>query len=117
MSPVPSKITWATVRQLGLELPRAEEGTAYGSPALKVGGKWFAVIPTNRAAEPRSVAVRIAFRDRDELIAADPDAFYLKDHYVSSPCVLVRLDRIHRDALKDLLRMAWTFAGRKRSKQ
>jgi hypothetical protein len=115
MSRVPSKITWATVRQMGLELPRAEASTAYGSPALKVGGKWFAVVPTNRAAEPRSIAVRISFRDRDELIAADPETFYLKEHYVSSPCVLVRLDRVHRDALKDLLQMAWTFAGRKRS--
>ena len=114
MSLVPSKITWASVRQMGLELSGAEEGTAYGSPALKVRGKWFAVIPTNRSAEPRSVAFRISFRDRDELIAADPETFYLKDHYVSSPCVLVRLDRVHRDALKDLLLMAWTFAGRKR---
>src|ERR1051326_1603727 len=95
-------MTWATVRQLGLALPDAEAGTAYGSPALKVGGKWFPGVPTNRAAEPRSLAVRLPFRERDELIAADPEIFYLKDHYVSSPCVLVRLDRIHRDALKDL---------------
>ena len=107
-------ITWATVRQMGLKLPRTEAGTAYGSPALKVGGKWFAVIPTNKSAEPRSLAVSVAFHDRDELIAADPGAFYLKEHYVTYPCVLVRLDRIHRDALADLLGMAWKFVSAKR---
>jgi len=99
---------------MGLKLPDAEAGTAYGSPALKVGGKMFAVIPTNRSAEPRSLAVRISFRDRDELLAADPETFYLKEHYVNYPCVLVRLDRIHRDALADLLLMGWKFASPKR---
>jgi len=113
MALMPSRITWATVRQMGLKLPDVEVGTAYRSPALKVRGKWFAVIPTHRSAEPRSLAVSIPFHDRDELIAAEPDTFYLKEHYVSSQCVLIRLDRVHRDALKDLLLMAWTFARRK----
>jgi len=99
---------------MGLKLPDTAEGTAYGSPAVKVRGKMFAAIPTNRSAEPRSLAVRISFRDRDELLAADPETFYLKEHYVNYPCVLVRLDRIHRDALADLLLMAWQFASPKR---
>jgi hypothetical protein len=103
--------TFDTVREMGLALPRVEEGTAYGSPALKVGGQMFTCLPTNRSAEPDSLAVRIAFRDRDELLAADPAAFYLPEHYVNYPCVLVRLRRIHPDALRDLLRMAWTFVS------
>ena len=32
--------------------------------------------------------------------------YYLTDHYVNYPVVLVRLSRIHLDALKDLLGMA-----------
>ena len=71
----------------------------------------FAVVPTHRSAEPRSLAVRISFKDRDELLEADPDTFYIKEHYVNYPCVLVRLDRVHRDALADLLRMGWTFVS------
>lgn len=102
---------------MGLQLAGAEEGTAYGSPALKVRGKMFAVVPTHRSAEPRSLAVRIPFRDRDELVAADPETFYLKEHYVSSPCVLVRLDRIQRDALRDLLLMAWRFVAKPRARR
>ena len=100
------------MRQLGLRLAGAEAGTAYGSPALKVGGKMFAVVPTHRSAEPRSIAVRVAFKDRDELLDADPETFYVKEHYLDYPCVLVRLDRVHRDALADLLRMGWAFVKR-----
>jgi hypothetical protein len=55
--------------------------------------------------------VRIDFSQRDELIAGEPDVYYLTDHYVNYPSVLVRLGRVHRDALKDLLRMAWEFAS------
>jgi hypothetical protein len=54
--------------------------------------------------------------DDDELIAADPDTYYLKPHYEDHPCVLVRLSRIQPDALRDLLRMGWEFA-RSRAKR
>jgi len=53
--------------------------------------------------------VRIDLEHRAELIAAAPDVYYVTDHYINYPSVLVRLSRIHPDALRDLLRMAWTF--------
>ena len=52
---------------------------------------------------------RQAFDQRDELIAESPDTYYLTDHYVDYPVVLVRLPRVDRDALRDLLGMAWRF--------
>jgi len=100
---------FARVQNLGRSLPGSEQGTAYGSPALKIDGKMYACVPTNKAAEPNSLVVRVSFVHRDELLAADPDIYYLKDHYVNYPCVLVRLARIHDDALQDLLRMAYEF--------
>lgn len=117
------RITFDTVRELGLVLPDVEEGTTYGTPALKVRGQMFACIPNHKSAEPDSLAVRISFADRDELLAAEPATYYLKEHYVNYPCVLVRLARIRRDALKDLLLMGWRFvsasgkqrAGRRRA--
>jgi hypothetical protein len=45
------------------------------------------------------------------LIAANPDTYYLTDHYVNYPVVLVRLSRVHPDALRDLLLMAWRFVS------
>ena len=105
------KITFDTVREIGLALPDVEEGSTYGSPALKVSGKMFACVPSHRSAEPGSLAIRLDFDQRDELIAADPDTYYLKEHYVAYPCVLVRLTRVREDALRDLLRMAWRFVS------
>ena len=50
-----------------------------------------------------------------ELIDAEPDVYYVTDHYANFPSVLVRLSRIHRDALRDLLAMAWQTASAKRA--
>jgi len=107
------KPTWATVEKYGLALPDVEAGTAYGSPALKIRGTMFACIPTNKAAEKNSVVVRLDFAQRDELIAAQPDVYYLKQHYVNYPCVLARLGKIHPDALRDLVGMAWRYVNAK----
>ena len=108
-----STINFDTVRVIGLALPGVEESTAYGSPALKVHGKLLACVPSNRSAEPGSLVVRVDFDDRDELLAADPDTYYVTDHYVGYNAVLVRLSRVNSDALRDLLGMAHKFVTRK----
>jgi len=104
-----SGITFDTVRKIGLALPGVEESTAYGSPALKVRGKLLACVPTNRSAEPGSLAVRVSLDDRAELLAADPDVYYVTDHYLNYTAVLVRLSRVTPDILRDLLGMAHKF--------
>jgi hypothetical protein len=106
-----SKITFETVRKIGLTLPGVEG--ADGVPALKVHGKLLAWVPTNRSAEPASIAVRVDSEDRAELIAAAPEVYYVTDHYVAYDTVLVRLSRIDRDVLRDLLGMAHKFVNRK----
>jgi hypothetical protein len=113
------KIMFETARDIGRALPDVEEGTAYGSRALKVRGRMLAVVPTHRSAEPNSLIIHLGFEQRDELLAADPDTYYLKDHYRNYPVILVRLSRVSHDALRDLLLMAWreVSAGGKRSVQ
>lgn len=98
-------------REIALSLPGVELSTAWGSPALKVRGQWLAVVPTHKSAEPNSLAVRVDFERRKELLESAPDVYYLKEHYVGYPTVLVRLARIERDALEGLLRMAWQAAS------
>ena len=98
---------------MALELPEVEESTTYGSPALKIRGQLLACIPIHKSAEPDSLAVRIDFDRRADLMAVAPDIYYLTDHYVSYPVVLVRLSRIHSDALSDLLDEAWRFVSTK----
>jgi hypothetical protein len=106
-------INFDTVRDIGLALPGVEESTAYGSPALKVHGKLLACVPANRSAEPASLVVRVDFDDRAELLAADPDVYYVTDHYVGYSAVLVRLSRVQPEVLRDLLGMAHKFVTRK----
>jgi hypothetical protein len=108
-------IGFDTVRKLARQLGDVEESTIHGVPSLKVRGKLLTCIPVHKSAEPRSLAVRIDFDHRAELIAAAPDVYYVTDHYVNYPTVLVRLSRIQPDALKDLLGMAWSFVTVKSS--
>lgn len=101
------------VCRLAAALPGATRGATYGSPALKVDGRMFACVAIHRSAEPGTLAVRVAMADRDELVASDPQTFYLTPHYAPHPVVLVRLSRVHDDALRDLLGMGWRFTAKK----
>jgi hypothetical protein len=105
----PRKLTFEDVRAIGRTLPGVDEGTAYGSPALTTNGKMFACVPTNKQAEPNSLMVRVSMPDREEMLAAAPEVYYLKPHYEPYPAILVRLSRIRRDALTDLLAMSVRF--------
>jgi hypothetical protein len=107
-----TKTTFDSVREIALAIPGVQEGTAYGSPAFKVDGKMFACVAVNRSAEPNTLVIRMDFEQRDELIAAEPKTYYLADHYVDYPCVLVRLARVRQDALRDLLLMGWRFVSK-----
>jgi hypothetical protein len=111
--PMPGRtIDFDTVLKIGLALPGVAESTAYGSPALKVRGKLLACIAVHRSAEPGSLAVCVDFEDRDELLATDPDVYYVTDHYVGYNSVLVRLSRVNLEVLRDLLGIAYKFVTR-----
>ena len=96
-------------------LPDVEQSTAWGAASLKAGGKLLACQAIHRSAEPDSIVVKIPMDQRAELIAAQPDVYYITEHYVNYPSVLVRLPRIHKDALRDLLGMAWQFAHERKA--
>jgi hypothetical protein len=103
-------MTIATAIKMGATLPDVEQTTTWGAPALKARGRMMACQAINKQAEPNTLVVCMSISERDELIAADPNTYYLKPHYENYPCVLVRLSRIQPDALRDLLRMGWEFA-------
>jgi hypothetical protein len=95
------------VRELGLALPRAKESRYFRLPALKVDGEVFVVQTGHRSADPNSISVPVGLKRRDRLIASNPLVFYLKPHYEPYPVVLVRLDCIDRDELRQLLHSAY----------
>ena len=106
----PKQVTYETVRQIALAFPYVEEGTSYGTPALKVKGKLF----VRQREAPDSLVVMMPFDQREELMAADPETYYITDHYRDYECMLVRLSKVHPDALPELLQTAYRFASPKK---
>src|SRR4051812_29931721 len=95
------------VRAAGLALPGVEVATKYdGSPMLKVGGSFMAGLARHRSADPATLVVRAEVETRESLLADAPDPYYVTDYYRRHPVVLVRLSRIDRDALRDLLSLS-----------
>jgi hypothetical protein len=95
------------VRAAALALPDVEAATKYdGSPVLKAGGCFMAGLAM-RSAEPETLVVRIDLEERDGLLEDAPDIYYLTDYHRPHPVVLVRLRRIDRNALRDLLAVSW----------
>jgi hypothetical protein len=111
-------IDFDAVREIALALPDVKERTIHGAPSLQARGRLLTCPALHSSVEPNSLMVRIDFDRRAELMKAEPDVYYLTNHYVNHPTVLVRLSRIDRTALKDLLDYAWRFvsSGTKASK-
>jgi hypothetical protein len=100
----------ARVRAIALKLPDVEEGTTFGFPAFKIGGKlllaWF---PKKKEVEPGSLGVRMSILERDFRIAAEPDVYYVTPHYQGYTSVLARPDKMTDAALKELLASGYEF--------
>jgi hypothetical protein len=96
-----------TVRALALALPGVEEGTSYGTPGWKAKGKLMARLKE----DGETLVVRIEPEARDLLMRSEPETFFVTDHYVGHPWVLVSLPRVERAALATLLEEAWRLVA------
>ena len=102
--------SWADVVAIGTELPEVEESTWYRTPALKVKGKGFLRLKEDGA----SLAVPVLdLEDKEALLRADPGVFFTTPHYDGYAYVLVRLDRIGREQLAELVEDAWRLRAPK----
>ena len=85
-------------------LPGIERSTSYGTPALKVKGKFLARLRTEAEGW---LAIRCDFVEREMLLQAAPHIFHLTPHYQNYPAILIDLERIEPDALLDIVEKAW----------
>jgi len=107
-------VTFKQALKIAQSLGNVEESTSYGTAAIKIGGKLIARLKE----DGDSLVVGTTFEERAEMMAADPETYYITDHYLNAPWVLVRLSRVHPDALRDLLGGALKLAllaGRSKS--
>jgi hypothetical protein len=97
-------MNWRQLCKLGLELPEVEEGTWYGTPALKVRGKGFVRLKE----DGQSVVFLLDdVDDQDFLIAERPDVYFITDHYRGYASVLARLSKLRVPECRIRLEQAW----------
>ena len=97
------------VRTIGTALPNVKDASGRLGVALKFKGRLLACTAINKSAEPDSLMVSIGRTRRAALLAENPDVYYLTKHYAPYPAILVRLSKIRRAALKDLLSESWEY--------
>jgi len=101
--------SWSEVCELALRLPGVERGTSYGTPSLHVRKKFLARLKE----DGETLAIRVELSDRDVLIELDPAAFYVTDHYLAHPAMLVRLKQVRLAMLERLIEQAWRMQAPK----
>jgi hypothetical protein len=86
------------------------EGTSYRTPAFRVGKKFFFRLREDGA----TLAIRIDFDTREALMQANPEAFFITEHYRGYPAMCVRLAAVRRAELESLLEQSWRQVAPKR---
>jgi hypothetical protein len=103
-------VSFDEVREMAMALPGAEEGTSYGMPAFIVRGKRFCRLHE----DGDSLVLMINVFERPYLLEAEPDAFYVTDHYRPYPAVLARLSVVDRETLREKLEDSWRIRAPKK---
>ena len=120
--------SWDDVRRIALELPETSERPAYGSAAWRVRDKlfvWERPLRQTELAElgdaaPDGPILGARVEDlvaKEALIADEPDLYFTTAHFDGYPSVLVRLQRIGAEDLRELIAEAWLARAPKRLAQ
>ncbi|VIO80745.1 MmcQ/YjbR family DNA-binding protein [Bradyrhizobium ivorense] len=108
-------MTFDDIRTLALTWPEVEDGTSYGTPALKVRKKLLVRL---REDGDSLVMPGVPPDERDMLVERQPGVFYFTDHYRDYPTVLIRLSKAKRASVEPLLRRHWrTLASKQAVKE
>ena len=116
---------WDEVKRLATAMPEVTEHEARGLRQWKVKGKLFVwERPLRRAdfealgeAAPDGpiLGARVEHEvAKQALLADDPDVFFTTPHFDGYPIVLVQLDRISSEGLREVVTEAWLVRAPKR---
>lgn len=117
--------TWADVERLALALPETAEGSSRGLRHWQVKGKTFVWDRPLRntdfealgEAAPEGPILGARVEDlgaKEALLADDPGVYFTTPHFDGYRAVLVRLERIGTDELRELVVEAWLARAPKR---
>ena len=117
--------TWDDVSRLALALPEAVQLTDTNGFKWEVHGKHFAWERPLRkrdldelgdsAPDGPILGVRVAeLVDKQGLIGSNPEAFFTIEHFANYPAVLVLLEKVSLEQLREVLTDAWLCRAPKR---
>lgn len=105
-------MTFDELCEIALAFPGVARSTSYGTPSLKVGSKFLL-----REREPGIIALqRPSMDERDMLLEADPDLFFITDHYRDYPYVLIRLENLAPEHFRSLFASIWREKATRRQR-
>jgi hypothetical protein len=117
--------TWDDVRRIALALPETSEGISRDLRQWRVKDKGFVWERPLRKADFEALGdaapdgpvlgARVEHLvAKEALLADDPDVYFTTPHFDGYPAILVRLDRIEPDDLRELVVEAWLARAPKR---
>jgi hypothetical protein len=120
--------TWDDVRRIALGLPETNEQTTRGNAFWRVRDKGFVWERPLRQSDLRALGdaaptgpilgARVEHLvAKEALLADDPGVYFTTPHFDGYPAVLVRLDRIGADELREVIIEAWLARAPKRLAQ
>jgi hypothetical protein len=105
-------MTFDDVRKLALAWPEVEDGSSYGTPALKVRKKMLVRLKEDGDS---LVMPSVPEDERAMLVETQPKMFYFTDHYRDYPTVLIRLSKAKRAIVEPFLRRRWRELASKKA--
>jgi hypothetical protein len=89
------------LRQTVEQLPGVTEKLCFETPAFYVNDKLFARLKED------GETLAINTEEREKWMEADPETFFITDHYLKSKYMLINLSSVKQTTLKVLLTRAW----------
>jgi hypothetical protein len=105
-------MTFDDIRKLALAWPEVEDGSSYGTAALKVRKKMLVRLKED---DDSLVMPSVPHDERAMLVETQPKVFYFTDHYRDYPMVLIRLSKTKRATVEPFLRRRWRELASKKA--
>jgi len=101
---------YARVVGIAEEFPGVQASRSYGTPAIKVKQKLLARL---RSEAEGGLAIRCDVMERQMLLQAAPETFYLTDHYANgrSSMILINLETVRWEAVRGIVEHAWRIVA------
>jgi hypothetical protein len=93
-------LTRIEARKIALSFAGASEGPYFGKPAIFVAEKFLTRIHHKEEAMVLAIG---SMEMRDVMLEAEPQLFYITDHYKNFPYLLARLSKLDKTTLVQLL--------------